>query len=90
MGKSQNEEKLAVESGYWPMYRYDPRLTDEGKNPFQLDYNEPNGTLHDFIMGELRYNSLTRTFPDEANKLHKKLEKNVNERYRKYKSMAEK
>ena len=90
MGKSQNEEKLAVESGYWPLYRYDPRLTDDGKNPFQIDYKEPNGTLYDFIMGEIRYNALTRTFPDEAKKLHKKLEEDVNAKYKKYKSMAEK
>ena len=89
MGKTQNEEKIAVESGYWPLYRYDPRLADEGKNPFQLDYKEPNGTLRDFIMGEIRYNVLTRTFPEEAKKLHKKLEQDVNERYQKYKKMAE-
>jgi pyruvate-ferredoxin/flavodoxin oxidoreductase len=89
MGKSQHEEKLAVESGYWPLYRYDPRLADEGKNPFQLDYNEPNGTLKDFIMGEVRYNTLTRSFPDEAKKLHKKLEENVDKRYKKYRAMAE-
>jgi len=90
MGKSQQEEKLAVESGYWPLYRYDPRLAEEGKNPFQLDYKEPDGTLHDFIMGEVRYNSLTRSFPEEAKKLHKKLEENVGSRYKKYKAMAEK
>ena len=90
MGKSQLEEKLAVESGYWPLYRYDPRLAEEGKNPFQLDYKEPDGTLHDFIMGEVRYNSLTRSFPEEAKKLHKKLEENVSARYKKYKAMAEK
>ncbi|MEA3457708.1 MAG: thiamine pyrophosphate-dependent enzyme, partial [Candidatus Thermoplasmatota archaeon] len=90
MGKSQQEEKLAVESGYWPLYRYDPRLAEEGKNPFQLDYKEPDGTLHDFIMGEVRYNSLTRSFPEEARKLHKKLEENVSARYKKYKAMAEK
>ena len=89
MGKSQEEEKLAVESGYWPLYRYDPRLADEGKNPFQLDYKEPNGTIRDFLMGEIRYNVLTRTFPDEAKKLHKKLEEDVNKRYKKYKEMAE-
>jgi pyruvate-ferredoxin/flavodoxin oxidoreductase len=89
MGKSQNEEKLAVESGYWPLYRYDPRLKMEGKNPFQLDYKEPDGTLHDFIMGEVRYNSLTRSFPEEAKRLHKKLEEDVNAKYRRYKSMAE-
>jgi len=90
MGKTQNEEKLAVESGYWPLYRYDPRLAKEGKNPFQLDSKEPNGTLKEFIMGEVRYNSLTRTFPDEAKRLHNLLEKDVNDRYKKYKVMTEK
>jgi len=90
MGKTQNEEKLAVESGYWQLYRYDPRLADEGKNPFQLDSQEPNGKIRDFIMGEVRYRTLTQSFPEEAERLHSKLEQNVNERYKKYKSMAEK
>jgi len=90
MGKSQNEEKLAVESGYWPLYRFDPRLAKEGKNPFQLDSKEPNGKIREFIMGEIRYNSLTRSFPEEAKRLHKKLEEDINNRYKKYKSMAEK
>jgi pyruvate-ferredoxin/flavodoxin oxidoreductase len=89
MGKTQYEEKIAVESGYWPLYRYDPRLTVDNKNPFQLDSKEPNGTIREFIMGEIRYNSLTRTFPKEAEKLHKKLEEDVNYRYKKYKSMSE-
>ena len=89
MGKTQEEEKLAVESGYWPLYRFDPRLADEGKNPFQLDYKGPNGTLRDFIMGEVRYNTLYRSFPEEAEKLHKKLEEDVIDRYKKYKKMAE-
>jgi len=89
MGKTQEEEKLAVEAGYWPLYRYDPRLAAEGKNPFQLDSKQPNGTLKEFIMGEVRYNSLTRTFPDEAKRLHRLLEQDVNKRYKKYKEMAE-
>jgi pyruvate-ferredoxin/flavodoxin oxidoreductase len=89
MGKTQQEEKLAVESGYWPLYRYDPRHKVEGKNPFQLDSKEPDGTLKNFIMGEVRYKSLTQSFPDEASKLHKKLEEDVNDRYRRYKNMAE-
>ncbi len=90
MGKSQEEEKLAVESGYWPLYRYDPRLAEEGKNPFQLDYKEPDGTIHDFLMREVRYAALTKTFPDEAKKLHKRLENGVVTKYKTYKSMAEK
>jgi len=90
MGKSQYEEKLAVDSGYWPLYRYDPRLTKEGKNPFQLDYKEPDGTIHDFLMREVRYAALKKTFPEEAKKLHKQLAENVNSRYKTYKRMAEK
>ncbi len=90
MGKAQEEEKLAVESGYWPLYRYDPRLAKEGKNPFQLDYKEPDGTIHDFLMREVRYAALTKTFPDEAKKLHKRLEDGVVTKYKTYKAMAEK
>lgn len=89
MGKTQHEEKLAVQSGYWPLYRYDPRLKAEGKNPFQLDSKQPDGSLHDFIMGEVRYSSLVRTFPKEAEKLHKKLKEDVDERYEQYKHLAE-
>jgi pyruvate-ferredoxin/flavodoxin oxidoreductase len=90
MGKTQYEEKLAVDSGYWPLYRYNPQLAKEGKNPFQLDYKEPDGTVHDFLMREVRYAALTKTFPEEAKKLHKQLEENVNARYQTYKRMAEK
>ena len=90
MGKSQEEEKLAVESGYWPLYRYDPRLAEEGKNPFQLDYKEPDGTIHDFLMREVRYAALTKTFPEEAKKLHKRLEDGVVTKYKSYKAMADK
>ena len=90
MGKSQHEEKLAVESGYWPLYRYDPRPAHEGKNPFQLDYKEPDGTIHDFLMREVRYAALTKTFPEEAKQLHQQLEESVTSRYRMYKEMADK
>jgi pyruvate-ferredoxin/flavodoxin oxidoreductase len=89
MGKTQAEEKRAVESGYWPLYRYDPRLVAEGKNPFLLDSGEPNGTIHDFLMGEVRYAALTKTFPGEAARLHKQLEAQVATRYKMYKAMAE-
>ena len=89
MGKTQEEEKLAVDCGYWPLYRFDPRLADEGKNPFQLDSKEPNGKLHEFLMGEVRYHTLTQSFPEEAKRLHKKLEEDVNSRFKKYKNMAE-
>jgi pyruvate-ferredoxin/flavodoxin oxidoreductase len=89
MGKTQEEEKRAVESGYWPLYRYDPRLVAEGKNPFQLDSGEPNGTIHDFLMGEVRYAALTKSFPGEAERLHKQLEEWVVARYKMYKAMTQ-
>ena len=89
MGKSQEEEKLAVECGYWPLFRYDPRLADEGKNPFQLDSKEPTGNFHDFLMGEVRYSSLVQSFPEEAVRLHAQLEAEYMERYQTYKKMAE-
>ena len=89
MGKSQEEEKLAVEAGYWPLYRYDPRLAAEGKNPFQLDMKEPTGNFQDFLMGEVRYASLHQTFPEEAARLHARLESEYRERYETYKKMAE-
>ena len=89
MGNSQEEEKLAVEAGYWPLYRYDPRLAAEGKNPFQLDMKEPAGDFQDFLMGEVRYSSLVQSFPEEAKRLHAKLEAEYAERYQTYKEMAE-
>jgi len=88
MGKSQEEEKLAVEAGYWPLYRYDPRLAAEGKNPFQLDMKEPTGDFQEFLMGEVRYASLHQSFPEEAKKLHAQLEAEYAERYETYKKMA--
>ena len=69
MGIAQLEEKKAVEAGYWNIFRYDPRLADEGKNPFMLDGKAPSASYRDFIMGEVRYNSLTRSFPERAEKL---------------------
>ena len=88
MGKSQEEEKNAVEAGYWPLYRFDPRRADAGENPFQLDSKDPTGNFHDFLMGEVRYASLVKSFPDEAKKLHAKLEEEYKERWETYKQMA--
>jgi len=89
MGHSQDEEKKAVEAGYWFLYRYDPRLKDQGKNPFQLDSKEPKGDLKDFLMGEVRYHSLTLSFPEEAEKLHSELAKHLRAKYQQYKKMSE-
>ena len=81
MGIAQLEEKKAVEAGYWNIFRYDPRLADEGKNPFMLDGKAPSASYRDFIMGEVRYNSLTRSFPERAEKLFKKAEKVAADKY---------
>lgn len=88
MGKSQEEQKKAVDSGYWPIYRFDPRMKDEGKNPFMLDSKEPVGDFKEFLMGEVRYSSLTRIFPERAVELFTKAEKDMKERYKTYKQLA--
>lgn len=89
MSKTQEEEKRAVESGYWLLYRYNPLLKEQGKNPFVLDSREPTTNLNDFIMGEVRYKTLTKQFPEEAKKLHGRLASEYAERYEMYKKMAE-
>ncbi len=88
MGKSQEEEKRAVEAGYWPLYRYNPLLTAEGKNPFQLDSTDIKGDFQDFIKGEVRYSSLKRLFPDVADRLYKIAEEEAKERFEGYKKLA--
>lgn len=89
MGSTKQEEKRAVEAGYWHLYRYNPLLKKEGKNPFILDSKEPTASFRDFIMGEVRYSSLTRTFPENAEKLFEIAEQNAKERYETYKRLAE-
>ena len=89
MGISQVEEKKAVAAGYWNNFRFDPRRADEGQNPFQLDSKAPTASYRDFIMGEVRYNSLLRSFPERAEKLFANAEKYAEERYEKLKKMAE-
>jgi pyruvate-ferredoxin/flavodoxin oxidoreductase len=81
MGIAQVEEKKAVDAGYWNIFRYDPRLADEGKNPFMLDCKAPTASYRDFIMGEVRYNSLTRAFPDRAEKLFAQAEEGAEKKY---------
>jgi pyruvate-ferredoxin/flavodoxin oxidoreductase len=89
MGKSQEETALAVSSGYWPLYRYNPTLKEEGKNPFVLDCKEPDGSLQAFLAGEVRYASLQKSFPEEAQRLEVELEKEYRERYTKLKRLAD-
>ena len=69
MAKVQDEMKRAVEAGYWSLYRYNPALKAEGKNPFILDSKEPTLPYEEFLDGEVRFASLKRTFPDNAEKL---------------------
>jgi pyruvate-ferredoxin/flavodoxin oxidoreductase len=88
MGCTQLEEKKAVEAGYWHLYRYNPMNAAEGKNPFTLDSREPTASYKDFIMSEVRYSSLTRTFPERAEELFAQAEVNARTRYETYKKMA--
>ena len=89
MGCTQLEAKKAVESGYWYLYRFDPRRKEAGLNPFVLDSKEPNFQLKEFMMGEVRFAALTRTFKDEADRLLKEAEKDAKEKYMRYKKMAD-
>ena len=90
MGRTQNEEKKAVECGYWHLWHYNPAEEEEGKNGFHLDSKEPDWSkFRDFIMGEVRYNSLMKTFPQEAEELFVATEHNAKLRYEGYKKLSE-
>jgi pyruvate-ferredoxin/flavodoxin oxidoreductase len=89
MGRTQEETKLAVECGYWPLYRFNPALKEQGKNPFVLDSKEPKANLKEFLGGEVRYAALEKIFPEEAAKLHTRLEKEFAERFLLLKQKAE-
>ena len=89
MGKTQEQSDNAVKSGYWSLFRFDPRLEAEGKNPFQLDSKEPDwDKFQDFLMSEVRYTSLVKTFPKEAKELFKAAEENAKWRYNSYLRLA--
>ena len=88
MGKSVNREKQAVAAGYWHLYRFDPRLEKEGKNPFVLDSKDPTESFQDFIGSEVRYTSLQKDFPEEAEILFKAAEESAKDRLASYKRMA--
>ncbi len=81
MGVSQTEEKNAVASGYWNMFRFDPRVAEEGKNPFQLDSKAPSASYQDFIKNEVRYSSLIRQNPERAEELFANAEKSAAAKY---------
>lgn len=85
MGQSQEEEKRAVECGYWHLYRFNPQLEAEGKNPFTLDSKEPNwDKFQEFLDGEVRYTSLRKGFPDSAHELYAAAKENAQWRYNSY------
>ena len=85
MGKSQAEEKKAVECGYWHLWRFNPELAAEGKNPFSLDSKEPNwANFHDFLLGEVRYLSVKKAYPNEAEELFAEAQKMAQQRYKTY------
>ena len=91
MGLSQKEEKLAVDCGYWHLYRYNPALEEEGKNPFSLDSKEPDWTkFQDFLKGEVRFASLYKLFPERAEELLQKTEEFAKLRLETYKRLADK
>ena len=89
MQNSQLEMKKAVDAGYWHTFRYDPRRTAEGANPFVLDSKEPTSDYQEFIKGENRYSTLGRAFPERAEVLFNKAEENAKAKYAKLKKMAE-
>ena len=85
MGKSQAEEAKAVDCGYWHLWRYNPQLADEGKNPFSLDSKEPDWSkFHDFLLGEVRYLSVKKAYPNEAEELFSEAERMAKLRYKSY------
>ncbi|MBW6534788.1 MAG: pyruvate:ferredoxin (flavodoxin) oxidoreductase [Mariniphaga sp.] len=89
MGNTQDEEKRAVESGYWSLFRFNPLLENDGKNPFQLDSKEPDWSkFQGFLNGEVRYTSLKKSFPAEADELFRAAEENAIWRHNSYKRRA--
>ncbi len=90
MMKGMNQQKMAVQSGVWPLYRYDPRLKAEGKNPFQLDSKEPNySLLEQYMYAEVRFKSLVQTNPVRAKELLEKQRTLLERRYKEYRYLAD-
>ncbi|OFY46670.1 MAG: pyruvate:ferredoxin (flavodoxin) oxidoreductase [Bacteroidetes bacterium GWF2_49_14] len=89
MGQTQFEEETAVKSGYWSLYRYNPQLENDGKNPFELDSKEPDWTMFkNFLMGEVRYSSLKKAFPEVADQLFDAAEESAKWRLKSYERLA--
>jgi pyruvate-ferredoxin/flavodoxin oxidoreductase len=90
MANAMQEMKAAVDAGYWHLFRYDPRLIDQGKNPFQMDSKAPSADYLQFIKGETRYASLAITFPERAEALFTKAEADAKVKYENLAKRAEK
>lgn len=89
MGRAQANIEKAVKAGYWHLYRYNPTLKVQGKNPFTLDSKEPTESFRDFLLGQVRYAAIAKQFPEIADELFTSAEENANERYNNYKRLAE-
>jgi pyruvate-ferredoxin/flavodoxin oxidoreductase len=89
MGRTQANTAQAVDAGYWHLWRFNPELKNAGKNPFILDSKEPKTSFRDFLMDQVRYTSLVGSFPEEAEQLFTKAEKEAKEKYENYKKMAQ-
>ncbi|MDM8569154.1 thiamine pyrophosphate-dependent enzyme, partial [Thiotrichales bacterium HSG1] len=83
------QQQLAVDSGHWPLFRYDPRLKEEGKNPLRLDSKKPKISIKEFMETETRFNMLSRLDPKKAEKLFEQAQENVDKRFRHYKQLAD-
>ena len=88
MSLGARNQKVAVETGYWPLFRFDPRLEKEAKNPFRLDSKSPKGSVSDFTSLETRFNILKKTHPDRATMLMKLAQEDVNERWKMYEQLS--
>ena len=88
MGFSVRNMDEAVKAGYWHLYRFNPALKEQGKNPFTLDSKEPTESFRDFLMGQVRYSAIAKQFPDVAEELFNLAEEYSKERYENYKRLA--
>jgi pyruvate-ferredoxin/flavodoxin oxidoreductase len=88
MAAGLKQQKLAVDSGHWPLFRYHPDLADQGQNPFQLDSKAPSIALKDYIYNEVRYRMLSHSAPEEAARLLKLGQEDVQRRWKLYEEMA--
>ncbi|MDF2877546.1 MAG: nifJ [Clostridia bacterium] len=89
MGRTIANEEQAVKAGYWHLYRFNPALKEDGKNPFSLDSKEPTESFRDFIMAQVRYSSLAKQYPEQAEELFITAEKNAKDRYESYKRLVD-